>query len=202
MKKTVLILSILAATYGVSATPDANFQPGGLVVGGSGYLEYYTPDGQATETEIYIAPNIQVFVMPYLSVGVGGSFGTYTQAQQTTADYPKWLKDTYSAWVSLDYYIPVAPKFYVAPGVSVGYNNDSGWITYATSGSTPTWNWAPNYAIVGNLRGLYFITDNLAPYIGVMGRMWFYPSNSKTDKDVKLNFGIDWFIPDSALSFI
>jgi hypothetical protein len=60
MTKSILTLAFLMVTYGVSATPDANILPGGLVVGRSGYLDFYTPCGQATATEFFVSPTVQL----------------------------------------------------------------------------------------------------------------------------------------------
>ena len=206
MKRLLVVLLSLAALAALAAEPSDNLQPGGLVLGGSGYVEFYTPQNAATELTLEISPYANMFVLPGFSIGFGGTFTRSSQPDQTTANFPLWVETSYDFYAGCDYYFPIQKRFYISPGAQVGYYNDSGWVLYASAADSPAITWSPYYMLLADVRGLYFVTDRFAPYVGLKGIAYYHPADSaagtaaKTNIAIRLFFGADFMIPDSEVS--
>ncbi|HUX38632.1 MAG TPA: hypothetical protein VMV44_12090 [Rectinemataceae bacterium] len=124
MKRLLVVLMSLAALAALAAEPADNFQPGGLVLGGSGYVEFYTPQNAATELTLNISPYVNMFVLPDFSLGISGTFTRSSQPNQTTAAFPQYVDTSYAFWAGCDYYIPIQKRFYISPGAQVAYDSD------------------------------------------------------------------------------
>jgi len=88
----------------------------------------------------------------------------------------------------------------------IGVDNDSDWVLYNSAADSPTISWAPYYVLEASVRGLYFVTDHFAPYVGIKADAFYHPADTTTgttattNTAIRLFFGADIFIPNSEVS--
>jgi hypothetical protein len=207
MKRLFVLVLCLAGTT-LWADPSANFQPGGVIVSGSGNWLQNMQDlnvPELTNTNLSLSASASVFVVPGISVGGTVSLNSSEYAYLSGGKVTKVESQGSSFLVSLDsYFQPLAsvPQFVLAPGLFVAYGNQASFAFGVT-----TLDWQPSITAGIHVSGYYFLTDVIAPYVGANYSLTGHlPHGAVTATTVSgqpvLQFGISFWLTPASKSLI
>jgi hypothetical protein len=196
----LLLLSVLA--FPILASPSDNFLPGGLEIGGSGYLQLFGRSDLPSYSEytLSLSPYLSFFALPGLALGLsvdllfsGESMGSPLSSTQDT-----------SVSASAQYYLPLGKdednRFFLSLGGSLGQRRADQTATYLNS--VPVYSFVPNMRYKAWVELYCFVTDTIAPYAGLSYIGSSYEGYTNTYSYATLFFGLSFFLPTKTTALI